>query len=194
MLKQARSESNGAHGNLVLITTTSEDGVEILSIAVLRNPHPSPAVALSNENFTSADVIGVPSLNLISVRSLIVHVTLSEPTVALFASHGLTSLPSAVIMKSGSYTCCWIKIESFCATSGLKDAKSWLRTKIKSPVGAAFAVIGTITVARIVAAASNPPRTNFLDFILLFSCLLGSTHAGRTLKTAPRVGLQLTVW
>ena len=96
-------------------------------------------------------------------------------------------------MKSGSYTCCWIKIESFCATSGLKDAKSWLRTKIKSPVGAAFAVIGTTTVARIVAAASSPPRTNFLDFILLFSCLLGSTHARFTLKISMRVCLHTSV-
>ena len=80
------------------MTTVAASGVVIVSIALFKKPQPSPFVARSSENLTSADVIGVPSLNLTSVRSLIVQVNLSAACEELFASHGETVLPSWLIM------------------------------------------------------------------------------------------------
>lgn len=68
-------------------------------MAELMNSHP-PLVELasSSENFTSAEVIGVPSLNFTSVRSLNVQVSLSADCVQLVASHGSTDVPSLLPM------------------------------------------------------------------------------------------------
>ena len=64
--------------------------------------------------------------------------------------------------------------ESFCARSGSKVAKSWLRTNIKSPVGAvfdAFADSGTRTVTATVAAAKKATSIFFLDAICIFQSM-----------------------
>src|SRR5262245_19428868 len=95
LLGQARSASSGAHGYLVLMTTVMSSGAVTVSIALLTNSQP-PLVELasSSENLTSAEVIGVPSLNFTVGRSLNVQVSWSADWVQLSASQGSTVRPS----------------------------------------------------------------------------------------------------
>ena len=97
MLGQARSASSGAHGYLVLITTVLASGVVMVSKAELMNSQPPLVVlASSRENFTSAEVIGVPSENLTPSFRWNVQVSLSSDCSHDSASQGSTLVPSAL--------------------------------------------------------------------------------------------------
>src|SRR3954468_22712783 len=103
LLGHARSASRGAQGYFVLITMVAGSGVVTVSMAELMNSHP-PVVPLasSRENFTSAEVMGVPLLNLTPCLSLNVQVRWSSDWVQLSASHGSTLWPSVLPIVSPS--------------------------------------------------------------------------------------------
>src|ERR1700712_3360962 len=123
LLGQARSASSGAHGYLVLITTVAASGVVIFSMAELMNSQP-PLVLLasSRENLTSADVIGVPSLNVTSVRSLNVQVSLSADWVQLVASQGSTEVPSVLPTVRVSKICTYTQMDALLKTMVLSKS------------------------------------------------------------------------
>ncbi len=71
LAKIDRSASSGAHGNFRWITTVSGDGASTDLIAESRKAQPFVALRFwSIENFTSAEVIGLPSENLTPCLSL----------------------------------------------------------------------------------------------------------------------------
>src|ERR671910_89504 len=93
----AASARNGVHGYLRLITTVYRSGVCTFLIATSRKPQPlSCCRASSNENLTSAEVIGCPFEKRTSRRSLNVYLLPSGVTVWPVASQGRTFLPSGV--------------------------------------------------------------------------------------------------
>ena len=64
LANRAMSARNGAHGYLVWMTTVSGSGVVMSLIAASRYPQPWLALRVwSIENFTSAEVIGLPFEN-----------------------------------------------------------------------------------------------------------------------------------
>ena len=88
---------------MVLITTVFASGVVMVSNAELMNSQPPLVVlASSRENFTSADVIGVPSENVTPCLRWKVQVSLSSDCSHDSASQGSTLVPSALPMVSVS--------------------------------------------------------------------------------------------
>src|ERR1044072_1371656 len=89
------SATKGAHGYLRWNTTVLAFVVVMFLIAASRYPQPFDCTRASSiENLTSADVIVFPFENLTPGLSLNVYVLTFFETVQLFASHGLSVLPS----------------------------------------------------------------------------------------------------
>lgn len=89
------SAGNGAHGWAVWNTTVWASGVSILVMIESMNENgASLAWFCSMENFTSAEVTGLPLVNFASLRRWKVQLSLSADWVHDVASDGCTSLPS----------------------------------------------------------------------------------------------------